>query len=143
MAAVTVVGRVVLAGCAVLAVVGGIALTVMVAVYFGGDRYLDSLDNVGENLLLAGPVGLAVYVAGAVRAHPVLRAVAGVGAALVAFVATTIVASVVALAADPGGPRGNLETGTLGVIWLLAGAFFAWQAVWRRWPSRQRLDTGP
>lgn len=86
---------------------------------------------------VVGPVGLAVHVAGALPAHPVLRAVAGVGAALVAFLGTTIVAALVSLAADPGGPRGNLETGTLGIIWLLAGAFFAWQAVWRRWPSRR------
>jgi hypothetical protein len=140
-AAVTVVGRVVLAACALLAVAGGVALTVMVVVYFGGDEYLDQVDHLGENLLLAGPVGLAVYVAGAVRAHPVLRALAGVGAALVGFVGSTIAATIVSLAADPGGPRGNLETGVLGIIWLLAGAFFGWQAVWRRWPSRGGVNS--
>lgn len=136
MTAVTVVGRVVLGLCAILSVVGGVALTVMVVVYFTGDQYLDQLDHLGENLILAGPVGLAVYVGGALRVHPALRVVAGLGAAIVAFLGTTVVAAVVSLAADPGGPRGNLDAGTLGVLWLLAGAFFAWQSVYRRWPAR-------
>src|SRR5215472_13134167 len=108
-AAVTVASRVILTLCAILTLIGGVALTVMVIVYFAGDQYLDNLDHLGENLLLAGPVGLAVYVAGALRAHPALRAVAGVGAAIGAFIATTVMATVVSLVADPGGPRGNLQ----------------------------------
>jgi hypothetical protein len=135
MAAVTVAGRVVLAVCAVLSVVGGGALVVLGVVYFTADQYLASLNDVGDGIL-AGAVGLGLYTGGALRVHPAVRVVAGIGATLVGYLASMIFASVVSMFADPGGPRGNLEAAAAGLVWLLAGAFFGWQAVSRRWPSR-------
>jgi hypothetical protein len=135
MAAVAVAGRVVLGLCALLSVIGGGALVVLAVVYFTADNYLAGLNDVGDGIL-AGALGLAVYTAGAVRVHLVVRVLGGLAAAFIAYLGSMMVATVVSMVADPGGPRGNLEAGVAGGLWLLAGAFFAWQAVSRRWPSR-------
>ncbi|TMR03759.1 hypothetical protein ETD86_53790 [Nonomuraea turkmeniaca] len=131
-----VVSRVVLGICAALAVVGGAALVVMVVVYFGADQYVPEL-QVGGWGTLAGMCGLGVYVGGAFRAHLVARIGLGLGLAGAGYVASTIVASLVSLMADRGGPRGTLEDGTIGFIWVLAGAFLAWRAATGRWPVEQ------
>ncbi|MGA8117560.1 MAG: hypothetical protein WCA46_28315 [Actinocatenispora sp.] len=130
-------GRVVLAVCAVLAMVGGAALTVMAIVYFAGDQYLDQLNDGGDGIL-AGLVGLLVYVAGAFRAHIAARIAAGIGAAIGALIATSVISFVLSLAADRGGPQGNLQDGISGAIWLLVGGFFVWRLITRRWPVAQQ-----
>ena len=128
-----VVGRIVLGVCALVAVVSGAALVVKGVVYFGADEYLSELEAFQDGLF-AGVAGLGIYVGGAFRAHVAARIAAGVGAAFGGFVASVVVAAVVSLAADRGGPRGNLEDAAVGFIWFLAGAYFAWCVVTRRWP---------
>jgi hypothetical protein len=135
------VSRLLLAICAAPAVVGGAALVVMVIVYFGADRYVPEF-QVGGYGILTGMVGLGVYVGGMVRAHLVLRILAGIGAALASSLVTVVVASLVSLTADPGGPRGNLEEGTAGAVWLLVGAYLGWRAAAGRWPARAHGPTG-
>ncbi|UJW35761.1 hypothetical protein L3Q67_19375 [Saccharothrix sp. AJ9571] len=128
------VGRVALGVLSVLAVLGGGALVVMVIVYFGASEYVPELNEIGGWGMLAGPVALAVYTAGAFEAPLVARVSAGIGLMLGTFAASTLVAHLVSLTADRGGPRGNLEDGTLGFLWFLAGAFFLWRLALRRWP---------
>jgi hypothetical protein len=137
-----VVGRVVLGILAALAVVGGGMLVVMVVVYFAASEYLWMLREFGGWGNLAGMLALAVYVAGAFHAPLLMRIGAGLGLAGAGYFATTLVAYLVSLTADRGGPRGNLEAGAAGFIWLLAGAFFAWCLASRRWPvAQQELST--
>lgn len=133
-----VVSRVVLGVCAVLAVVGGAALVVMVVVYFGADQYVPELTEFGGWGIIAGMCALAVYAGGAFRAHLGLRIGAGLGLAGVAYMVSMIIAFLVSLTADPGGQRGNLEDGTAGFIWLLAGVYFAWRATTGQWPVAQQ-----
>jgi len=137
-----VVSRVVLGICAALAVVGGAMLVVMVVVYFGASEYLPELSEFGGWGTIAGMCGLAVYVGGAFRANLTMRVGAGLGLASAGYAVSMIIADLVSLLADRGGPRGNLEDGTLGFIWLLAGAYFAWRAASGRWPVRQRPGDG-
>ncbi|MGP4019895.1 hypothetical protein [Saccharopolyspora sp. 5N708] len=132
------VGRVVLGVLAALAVIGGAMLVVMVVVYFGASEYLSELNEFGGWGILAGMLALGVYVAGAFRAPLLMRIGAGLGLAGAGYAATMIVAYLVSLTADRGGPRGNLEDGTAGFIWLLAGAYFVWCLVKGRWPVEQR-----
>jgi hypothetical protein len=131
-----VLGRIVLGICAIIAVVSGLALVVKGVVYFGSDEYLSELEAVQDGLF-AGVLGLGIYIGGAFRAHIAARVAAGVGAAFGGFVASIVAAAIVSLAADRGGPRGNLEDAAVGFIWFLAGAYFAWCVVARRWPARQ------
>jgi hypothetical protein len=134
-----VVSRLVLGICAATAVVGGAGLVVMVIVYFFASTYVPEF-QVGGYGILVGMVGLAIYVGGAFGAHIVGRIAAGIGLALAAAVATVIIATLVSLTADPGGPRGNLEEGTAGGVWFLVGGYLAWRAASGRWPVRQKQD---
>ncbi|MCI2423003.1 hypothetical protein MOQ72_36865 [Saccharopolyspora sp. K220] len=137
----SVAGRVVLWVLAALAVIGGGMLVAMVVVYFGADEYVPELNEFGGWGILAGMCGLGVYVAGAFRGPLLMRIGAGLGLAGVGYAVSMIVAFLVSLTADRGGPRGNLEDGTAGFIWLLAGAYFAWQLASRRWPVAQQEPT--
>ncbi|AXB44460.1 hypothetical protein [Amycolatopsis albispora] len=130
----TKLGRVALGVLSVAAVLGGGALVVMVVVYFGASEYLPELTEFGGWAIIAGPLALGVYTAGALDASPATRAATAVGLVFAAFFATELISYAVSLTADRGGPRGNLETGTAGAIWLLAGAFFLWRLAVRRWP---------
>ncbi|MQA03452.1 MAG: hypothetical protein GEV07_12250 [Streptosporangiales bacterium] len=132
----TVVSRVLLAICAVCAVAGGAALVAQVVVYFGADQYMPEF-QVGGYGFLIGVVGLGLYVGGAVRLHVVARIAVGVLVALMSYIATFVIAFLVSLAAHPGGPRGNLEDGTIGAIWVLVGGFLAVRAAMRGWPVRR------
>ena len=135
----SVVGRLLVVVCALVGVVGGAMLTVQTIVYFAASEYVPSL-SLGENLTLVGVVGFGIFCGGLLRIHPVGRVASGVGLALAGFVATVIVAFVVSLAGDPGGERGNLESGTIGFVWLVVGLVEIWRVVTRRWPS---LRTSP
>ncbi|WP_433260731.1 hypothetical protein ACQPZF_24905 [Actinosynnema sp. CS-041913] len=136
----TVVSRVALGVCAVLAIVGGALLTLMVVLYFTADEYVPALNEIGGWGILAGMCGLAIYVAGVIRANIALRVGAGLGLAGVAFVVSMIIAVVVSLAGDRGGERGTLEDGTAGFVWLLAGVFFARTAAAGRWPVVRKRE---
>lgn len=132
--------KVLLGTCGVLAVIGGALLVVQVVMYFAADRYVPELGEVGGWGTLAGAVGLGIYIYGMFRANVVARIGAGLGFAGAGYLVTMIVASVVSLAADPGGQRGNLEEGAMGAIWLLAGGYFVLCAAMRIWPVRQQRD---
>ncbi|MBN6033631.1 hypothetical protein [Amycolatopsis sp. 195334CR] len=134
---VTKLGRVVLGVLSAIAVLGGGALVVMVIVYFGlfgASEYRPELTEFGGWAIIAGPLALAVYTAGALDAPPAIRVSAAIGLMFAAFFATLLISYVVSLTADRGGPRGNLEDGTAGLLWLLAGAYFLWRLAARRWP---------
>jgi hypothetical protein len=136
------ISRLLLGICAAAAIVGGGALVVMVIAYFAADTYLHQLQQ-GGNGILAGMLGLAIYVGGAFRAHLVGRIATGIGVALASALLTVALASLVSLLGDPGGERGNLEDGTAGGIWFLMGAYFVWQLSTRRWPVSQKRAAAP
>ncbi|HUQ55117.1 hypothetical protein [Lentzea sp.] len=128
------VARVALGLFGVLAVIGGAMLTAMVVNYFWGSGYVPELDEIGGWGTLAGAVALGIYVGGVVKAHPGYRVLGGVLAGVVGFGVTSNIATLVSLTAGRGGPRGNLEDGSLGFIWMVAGVFFVWVALKGRWP---------
>lgn len=127
------VSRVVLGLCAAFAIAGNAALVSMVILYFRDNQYVPELNEFGGWGVLVGACALAIYTGGAFRANLRIRVGAGLSAAAVAYLASTIIAFFVSLTADPGGQRGTLEDGTPGFIWLLASAYFAWEAVTARW----------
>jgi hypothetical protein len=131
-----VVAKVALGLFAALAIIGGAMLTVMVAIYFGANEYVPELNHIGGWGILAGAVALGVYVGGVIPAHPAVRALIGVVAGFLGLGVTSIVATVVSLTAHRGGPRGNLEDGSHGFIWMVAGLFFVWALAKSRWPVR-------
>jgi hypothetical protein len=137
-----VMSRVMLGVFAALAVVGGGMLVVMVVVYFGASEYVPELTEFGGWGILAGMCALAVYAGGAFQAPLALRIGAGLGLAGAAYIVSALIASLVSLTADRGGPRGNLEDGTAGFIWLVAGAYFIWRIVAARWPVAQLPSSG-
>lgn len=57
-----------------------------------------------------------------------MRVGVAVLSAVASYVAVNVLSILVSLAADPGGPRGNLEDGTVGVLWFLIGGYLAWYA---------------
>lgn len=128
------VARVALGFFAVLAIIGGAMLTAMVVNYFWGSGYVPELNEIGGWGTLAGAVALGVYAGGLVEQHPVIRVLVGVLVGVVGFGVSATMAMLVSLTADRGGPRGNLEDGSLGFIWMVAGVFFVWVAVKARWP---------
>ncbi|MGH3390374.1 MAG: hypothetical protein ACRDOO_16015 [Actinomadura sp.] len=132
--------RLLLGICAAAAIIGGALLVVQVVVYFAASEYVPELE-VGGYGTLVGAVGLAIYAGGAFRAHVAARVAAGIGLAFSGYAASVVIAGIVSLTADRGGPRGNLEDGTLGAIWLLAGVFFAWCAATGNWPVKQAHGT--
>ncbi|CAM00831.1 hypothetical protein A8924_1908 [Saccharopolyspora erythraea NRRL 2338] len=128
------VSRVVLGVLSALTIIGGAALVVMVVVYFGTSEYVPELTEFGGWGTITGMFALALYVAGAFHGPLPGRIGAGIGLAGAGYFASTIIAALVSLPAHRGGPQGNLEDGTLGFLWLVAGAFFAWRAATGRWP---------
>lgn len=119
---------------AALAVIGGAMMTVMVAIYFLGNEYVPELNHIGGWGILAGAVAAGIYFGGLVPTHPVVRVLIGAVTAALALSFTSMVAFVVSLAADRGGPRGNLEDGSHGFFWLVAGLFLLWVVAKTRWP---------
>jgi hypothetical protein len=138
----TIVGRVVLGICAGIGIAGGAAMVLKAVIYFGADRYPDELTDY-QNLLFGGLIALAIFVAGAFRAHLVVRVVAGIGAAFAAFIGSQVVASIGSQVADRGGPQGNLEDAIDGFLWLVACVFIIVVIAMRRWPVRQRHASAP
>lgn len=134
------VSRLLLGICAAVAVIGGGLLVVQVVVYFAASQYVPELE-VGGYGTLVGAVGLAIYAGGAFRAHVAARIAAGIGLAFFGYAGSVVIAGIISLTADRGGPRGNLEDGTLGAIWLLAGVFFAWRTAMGGWPVSRRRGT--
>ncbi|SFB61437.1 hypothetical protein SAMN05216266_1283 [Amycolatopsis marina] len=126
--------RVALGVLSVIAVLGGITLAVRMILYLGPVGYVPELAEIGGWGIIAGPLALGVYAAGAVEARLASRIGVGVGLMFAAFFATVLISYVVSLTAHRGGPRGNVEDGTAGILWLLAGAFFLWRLAVRRWP---------
>lgn len=131
------VARVALGLFAALAIIGGAMLTAMVAIYFWGDDFVPVLHEYGGWGILAGAAGLGVYVGGVIPAHPAIRALVGAGAAAVGLGVTSVVSMLVSLTADRGGPRGNLEDGSHGIIWMIAGLCFVGVLATPRWPVRR------
>ena len=128
------VARVALGLFAVLAIIGGAMLTAMVAIYFWGDEYVPELNHIGGWGILAGAVALGVYVGGVIPAHPAVRVLVGAIAGFLGLGVTSIAATLVSLTAHRGGPRGTLEDGSLGFIWMVAGLIFVWVLAKSRWP---------
>ncbi|HEX7304867.1 hypothetical protein [Lentzea sp.] len=128
------VARVVLGFFAVLAVIGGLMLTVMAVNYFRGSGYVPELNEIGGWGVVAGLGAPGVYTWGLVRSYQVNRVLAGVVVALLGFGASMTAAKLVSLTAGEGGPRGTLEDGALGFLWLVAGSYFLWVAVRGRRP---------